>query len=284
MSARGKQTKRLRRLLALLLVLFSTGVSLLGYALLLPEASGTDKKEKGGAVLDYSHADQGYFLIKRESKKKQRLTVSKGKSTYNYDLPGDGKYHVIPFQMGSGKYEITLYENTSGKKYSSKISKDVSVNLVDENIPFLYPNIYSNYGSKTKAVVKAAELCEGLTSDLDKYKAISAFIKSSVSYDYAKAGSVMNGKTKTYIPKVDAVLKAGKGICFDYAALAACMLRSQGVPTQIVMGYFVQEGKSSKEKAYHAWNMVLIDGKWSRADITFSLTGTKGSYTNEFIY
>ena len=78
----------------------------------------------------------------------------------------------------------------------------------------------------------------------------------TILYDYTRASSVQSG----YLPVIDDVLAQGKGICFDYAALTACMLRSQGVPTKLEIGY--------ADKIYHAWNSVLIDGAWQRVDTT----------------
>ena len=68
---------------------------------------------------------------------------------------------------------------------------------------------------------------------------------------------------------------SGKGICFDYAALMAAMLRSQRIPTKLQVGY--------AGEAYHAWiscyvdeigwvdNMISFDGKdWSLMDPTLA--------------
>ena len=46
-------------------------------------------------------------------------------------------------------------------------------------------------------------------------------------------------------------MKTGKGICFDYASLMAALLRSQGIPTKLVVGY--------SGDAYHAWISVYLD-------------------------
>jgi transglutaminase-like putative cysteine protease len=83
-----------------------------------------------------------------------------------------------------------------------------------------------------------------------------------------------------YLPNPDATLASGTGICFDYAALAADMLRSQGIPSQLITGYVGQE------ELYHAWNRFYVKeqgwitaeiqakGKdWKRVDITFASEG-----------
>ena len=73
------------------------------------------------------------------------------------------------------------------------------------------------------------------------------YVIKNIAYDTAKASSVQSG----YLPDVDAVLASKKGICFDYAALMTAMLRSQDVPTKLVIGY--------TGSLYHAWVNVYID-------------------------
>jgi transglutaminase/protease-like cytokinesis protein 3 len=100
------------------------------------------------------------------------------------------------------------------------------------------------------------------------------------------------------VPDPDATLAEGKGICFDYAALAAAMLRSQGIPCQLITGYV------GEEDLYHAWNRFYVEekgwitaeisasaGDWKRVDITFASQGVSdeeleddGKYTTRYTY
>ena len=63
---------------------------------------------------------------------------------------------------------------------------------------------------------------------------IYAWIVDNVSYDQAKVDFVQ--KNTGYLPNVDQILQEKKGICYDYAALAAAMLRANGIPCQLIMG------------------------------------------------
>ena len=54
-----------------------------------------------------------------------------------------------------------------------------------------------------------------------------------------------------YIPSPDAALASGKGICYDYASLMTALLRSQRIPTKLVVGYSGQQ--------YHAWISVYLE-------------------------
>ena len=68
----------------------------------------------------------------------------------------------------------------------------------------------------------------------------------------ALASQIGSGAVTTYTPDIEAIMSSRKGICFDYAAVMASMLRSQGIPTKLVMGYVPQ--------GYHAWNEVYFEG------------------------
>ena len=85
----------------------------------------------------------------------------------------------------------------------------------------------------------------------------------NIVYDQQKADSVQTG----YLPDVDETLSSKKGICYDYSALLACMLRAKNIPARLVMGYV------SGVDVYHAWNEVYItDVGWVRTAIYFDGT------------
>ena len=51
-----------------------------------------------------------------------------------------------------------------------------------------------------------------------------------------------------YLPDVDEVLASQTGICFDYAAVMASMLRCERIPTRLEVGYMGE--------VYHAWTFA----------------------------
>lgn len=105
-----------------------------------------------------------------------------------------------------------------------------------------------------------------------------------VTYDKEKAASVKSG----YLPVLDDTLASGKGICFDYAALMTGMLRSQGVPCKLVVGY--------SGRQYHAWisvwteesgwvdGAVFFDGStWQRMDPTYISSGKNSAAIQKYV-
>lgn len=246
--------------------------------LLLPEASGTAVKENGKAVIDYSNVADGYVMVRFTAPTDRRLVVQTAgpSTTYTYNLTA-GEWATFPLSDGNGTYKVTVLEGVSGTKYAVVLSTSVQVTLKDEFAPFLRPNQYVDYTSAPKTIDKAAKLTEGEMDPLKKVEKIYDFVVEALSYDKAKAQSVKSG----YLPVLDEVLAAKKGICFDYASLMAGMLRSQGVPCKLVVGY--------AGTAYHAWinvwteetgwvdGVIYFDGSaWQRMDPTFASSG-KGS-------
>ena len=236
-------------------------------------SQGKDTVSGGNVTIDKSHISDGYILIKhKETTKDLRVQISKGSTKLTYALNGDGEYEVYPLQLGNGTYTVTVYISTGSNRYAAKLSKKFKVNLKDELSPYLCPNQYVWYQEDSETVRTAKELCGGKT-DAEMFEAVCAYVSTHVTYDFFKAMSVK----KDYLPVPDETLETGQGICFDYAVLACAMLRSQGVPCRLEIGY--------ADKTYHAWISAYIDGEWQRNDPTYTSTGaTAKTYTLERWY
>lgn len=244
--------------------------------LLLPEASGTVQYEGNGVTIDASHTDQGYVMVRCEpSEMRLKARVSTNAQTYYYDLPGGDVYSVFPLQMGDGVYTVRVMEQVEKDLYAMRYGVDIEVHLGDETLPFLYPNQYVWYDETTKTVQEARDLAAGLTSDAEIVKQFYRFVVQHMTYDTKKAATVEKG----YLPNADESLATGKGICFDYAALLAVMLRSKGIPTKMMIGTV------TPENLYHSWNSVYLNGEWVWMDATLDGTGHRESdYITERIY
>jgi transglutaminase/protease-like cytokinesis protein 3 len=151
--------------------------------------------------------------------------------------------------MGDGKYNIKVFENITGNKYSVKQSVSINVTLNNVNSPFLVANKLVNFSDSSETVKKAHDLTYGVTDEIEKLDIIYNYIITNIVYDTEKAKNVKTG----YVPNVDEILNSNKGICFDYAAIMAAMLRSEGIPAKLVTGY------SSNLSVFHAWNEVYTD-------------------------
>jgi transglutaminase-like putative cysteine protease len=72
-------------------------------------------------------------------------------------------------------------------------------------------------------------------------------------------------------------LDSKKGICYDYAAVLASLLREAGIPAKLVMGY------RSDMQAYHAWNQVMVGGQWITVDATVGSVMLGGGQSGDMI-
>lgn len=227
---------------------------------LIPTADGTAENHNDVASIDYSNASCGYVMVSYNGtcpKVKLRITGPDA-ITYTYDLNGGG-YETFPLSSGNGSYDVTVYENISGTSYTTCLFSQVSVQLENELTPFLYPNQYVNFRPDSKTVAKGAELAKDATSELEVVVNIYNYMIHSIDYDYQKASDPPTG----YTTDVDEILESGTGICLDYAAVMAAMLRSQQIPTRLEVGY--------AKDAYHAWISVYIqEVGWLNGIIEFN--------------
>lgn len=239
------------------------------------------------ATIDYSNLKEGYLSVAYTAGGSQRIKVQITKSggvTYTYNLNNKGTAETFPLTEGDGTYTVKVFRNTTGNKYAQLLTCTLDLKLRNAFLPFLYPNQYVNFTSDSKVVAKAEELCKGLTSDMDKLKAIYNYVINTFTYDKELAATVQSG----YLPDVDKVLAAKKGICFDYAAVMSAMLRSQSIPCKLVVGY--------AGTVYHAWvniyiegtgwisNAIFFDGEnWTLMDPTFASSGNSSESIMEYI-
>lgn len=253
----------------------------------MPQAPGTTVYANDKAAIDASNITQGYISVKYTGGGSSRIraqVIKSGGATYTYEVNNKGNYETYPLSCGNGKYTIKVFENTSGNKYAQLLSQEINVTLANDFVPFLYPNQYVNFGSNSQVVQKASQLASTKGDDLETIANVYHFVIDNITYDTQLAQTVQSG----YLPDVDAVLKKGSGICFDYAALMSAMLRSQNIPSKLVIGY--------TGNLYHAWinayvdevgwidNIICFDGKnWQLMDPTFASGGKGDASIQQYI-
>lgn len=259
-----------------------------GAAFHTAEASGTVvyTGETGAVSIDASHAEKGYIMVKCANAGAKLKVIVTGPSgvKYTYNLNNRGEYETFVLSDGSGAYSIGVYENISGTKYSVLFTQKIQVTLENEFVPFLCSNQYVNFDEKSQVVALAHRLTANTADDLKKVQLIYDYVIKNISYDKEKAATVQSG----YLPDVDQVLRSKKGICFDYAAVMAAMLRSEDIPTKLVVGY--------TGSVYHAWistytpetgwieGIIFFDGvSWKLMDPTFASSGNSSKEIMEYI-
>lgn len=257
-----------------------------------PTADGTVTYGNELVTIDASHSDDGYVMVKYNGTNemvKVLITIPGFDKDYQYTLRSND-YEAFPLTGGSASYKITVYESVSvsENKYAPIYKLETDFTIKDEFSPFLYANQYVNFTKDSAAVAKGASLAASADTDLDVVANVYHYLVDNVIYDKAKAKDVEDKKIKLYLPDPDDTLDTGEGICFDYAALMTTMLRSQRIPTKLVIGY--------AGTTYHAWistyitdvgwidNIIQFDGKtWTMMDPTFAASGKGSKDTEKFI-
>lgn len=284
MNKRDRDERMISRLSKVILVLLIVLSQMTVFASNIKMPVSADKKviKNEKAVIDVSNMDEGYVMAKYigQGSGTIKLIIQKiGGSSYTYNIFEKDKYEAFPLTEGNGEYKITVYEGVGGSKYSTANGTTEKVSLKNELSPFLYPNQYVWF-NKDSSVVALAENLVGKQADtMEKVKGVYEYVVKNFSYDYAKAKNVKSG----YICDIDNTLKTKKGICLDYSAVMAAMLRSQGVPTKLIVGYAGTQ--------YHAWisvyskeegwieNVIYFDGRtWTMMDPTMASTSKKPDF------
>ena len=252
---------------------------------LVPEAPGKKTLGTSPLVLDISDTDQGYLTavsVSTDQMMNVQLTAEDG-VVYSYFI-SPGESAVIPFSSGSSTYQVSCYQQISDSQYAALYADTLEIKLANEFLPFLYPNQYVNFTPDSEASKLALSMVSEDTSDIDALQIIYNYVVSHVTYDYDLADTVASG----YLPDVDETLQTGKGICFDYAALTAAMLRSCDIPCKLQIGY--------AGDIKHAWINVYIRSRgwvdkavefsgdsWSRMDPTFDSNSEDKDTIQEYI-
>lgn len=230
--------------------------------------------------LDTSNSGDGYFYIRYtgDNQKVKLQIFSDTSITYTYNI-APGVDTVIPFNLGSGEYSLTVYENIQDNEYAMVYAEDMDIKIDDELKPFLYPNQYVWFTAESDTTALAKQLTDGCTNELEAVGKVYDYMIKNITYDYDKAANVQPG----YLPDVDEILSIKTGICFDYSAVMSSMLRSVGIPTRMEIGY--------SGDAYHAWvsvytrdqgwinDIIQFDGtQWTLMDPTFDANSADSSH------
>jgi len=188
---------------------------------------------------------KGYALI--------RASAPVGNYKFIVQFGGNNDYNYVS-TPGSTKVILSKYANGINEKNSAasnsylKATKNCQVN-----------------DAKIKSTVKS--VTKGLTSDIDKAKAIFDYVQLNVKYDYYLGTE--KGAVKT--------LTSHEGNGVDQAHLLVAMYRAAGLKARYVHGQVTStlDGKTSG----HVWVQVLVDGTWICAD-TSDLENRFGSISS----
>lgn len=193
--------------------------------------------------------------------KRIKVRINGNADKYDYDLFGRNNFEYFPLQLGEGKYKVSIFENVVSTRYRLVKTQSIKAEIKNPFDVFKASIQTVNWNSEMEIIKKAADLTKNHKTDKEKVIAIYNFVVDNFSYDYDKIKSV----DTTYVPDIEKIYQAKKGICYDYSAVLASMLRSQNIPVKLIKGY------SDLVNGYHAWNEVHLanENRWIVIDSTY---------------
>ena len=250
------------------------------------EAGGSSVEKNDNCIIDYSNTSKGYVNVKYTETTNKKIAVQvtgPGGSTYTYTIRKKD-YETLPLTDGNGSYKVQVLKNISGNSYAYVLTANFNASLSNQFQPYIRPNQYVDYSAGSKCVKKAESLCKKAKTELAKVKKVYNWVIKYFSYDYNKARTVKAG----YLPELDTIYNKKKGICFDYAATMTAMLRSQGVPVKLVIGYTGKEYHAwinvySKKKGWITGAIYIAADKWKLMDPTYASTGKSSKSVMKWI-
>lgn len=124
--------------------------------------------------------------------------------------------------------------------------------LPDTALQFTLP---SRYCPSDKLTRLGRELTRGASAGYGEVTALCAFVHDKLEYRYG----VSNGSTCA-----EETLRAGAGVCRDFAHLGIALCRSIDIPARIAVGYLHQ----LEPMDLHAWFEAYVAGRWQTFDPT----------------
>ncbi|MCQ2978718.1 MAG: transglutaminase-like domain-containing protein [Clostridia bacterium] len=213
-------------------------------------------------VINTDKANQGIVTVMttNDLTKRIKVRITKGNQVSTQDLTKAKEEVPFALTFGNGTYEVKLYEQVSGNQYSLlSTRKTFKVQIEDENKVYLNSTQEINYNENQRYIKLAKEITKDCKTDEEKINAVYDYITKNFTYDFTKIYRI----SSTYKPDLEKLFDEKKGICYDYSAIFAGMLRSLDIPTKMVKGYAVAD-----QSTYHAWNQVLVNGEWKTVDTT----------------
>jgi len=221
-------------------------------------------------IAPITFANKGYFTLeesengiitveyKAESDKRIKILITKDDEEYFYDMVDETER--FPLQLGDGNYQFAILENVEDDIYRYIYRSAFKVDKIMETDVFLNSVQNVDWTYFDKPIRYVDQLVSDEMSNMEKVHAVHEHIAENYRYDYELYNRL--DEITVYLPSITKTFESKKGICYDLTSLMAAMLRSEGIPTKLVMGYRLDTPE------YHAWNEVFVDGEWKVIDIT----------------
>ncbi|WP_139904317.1 transglutaminase domain-containing protein [Clostridium thermarum] len=178
---------------------------------------------------------------------------------YNYIC----KDIIVPIANSKLARQIPNIINNSIKIEVKEAAKSIGGS---DSVIIYYNGITLDEGIQSNEAIDsfARSLVADVDSEYEKAKIIYEWIGRNLEYDNEKATRILNNDFSVKSGAI-AAYNEKKGICFDYTCLYIAMCRAVNLDVRMITG----EGFNGVSWITHAWNQVLVYGKWINVDTTF---------------
>ncbi len=164
---------------------------------------------------------------------------------------------IVSFSQNREEVPVFSTIHTSDVAFKTSSSPDIDQAQLAHNALLLHV-------PGTASVSDVAHLLtKTIKNQVEKVSSIYSWIALHVRYDSAALSS---GKVPDQSP--ESTLQRRNAVCEGFARLFVSMCNSIGIESRMIKGFVREEG-ASFEYPNHAWNSVLIDGKWRLLDVTW---------------
>ena len=117
----------------------------------------------------------------------------------------------------------------------------------------------------------ASQITANATSDGDKALAIHDWVAGNIAYDVK---SYFSGSYAFKVFDALSALHSKVSVCNGYSTLYAALARASGLRTKFISGSIIwptmgQTWEKQGNSQMHAWNEVLVEGRWITVDTTW---------------
>jgi hypothetical protein len=121
-----------------------------------------------------------------------------------------------------------------------------------------------NYNGSDAIATLAKSIAANTTTKDGLIEAVSDWVSGNTEYNFPEVNA-----NNTAWQQATQTLQSKIGVCQDQAALSAALLRSLGVPTEVIGGEAYDPGNNYQDMGPHAWNMAWDGSRWILFDSTW---------------
>lgn len=200
--------------------------------------------------------------------------------TYSVPVSSNGSFsELLHLPFGKGKYDIaaapplatdqTRLNYLFAARQETKTGPFVLASAPPESNQQL-GMLSSAWADWTDPAIHALalQITKGAKTPLEQAHAVYDWEANHIAYNWSEMSLTSDYRWNT----TQETLASRTGICVDYSNVADALMRSLGIPTQMLVGYASDSkaGVADSGNIGHSWNRSWIGGRWVYWDPTWS--------------